>query len=266
MTTPEGCKTGLGEPTWRITLFSPQQGGWTEADDLALAGRTAGGVRRRMHRDQADRIHKSRNSRALGCRPGKSHGHGPPTAWRPLRADPLRKTVDRPIDRARRTRDPRHRHLRGGTRPADFPLTQRRKPCGPWFQSTQRRKPCGPSPHPRRSPLPPPVLPPMPHLTQRREPCGPWFQLTRRRKPCGPSPHPRRSPPPPPVLPPFPRLPLRRERFGPSPHPRRSPLPPPVLPPFPRLPLRREPFGPSPPPPPVTPTLNAHTANSFSGC
>ena len=35
---PEGGNIELGEPTWRVALFSPQQGGWTEAGDLALAG------------------------------------------------------------------------------------------------------------------------------------------------------------------------------------------------------------------------------------
>lgn len=34
----EVSKTDLGEPTWRIALFYPQQGGWTEADYLALQG------------------------------------------------------------------------------------------------------------------------------------------------------------------------------------------------------------------------------------
>ncbi len=38
MTTPEVTKTDPGEPTWRIALFYPQQGGWTEADYLSLQG------------------------------------------------------------------------------------------------------------------------------------------------------------------------------------------------------------------------------------
>ena len=38
MTTPDVTNDDLGEPTWRIALFYPQQGGWTEADYFELQG------------------------------------------------------------------------------------------------------------------------------------------------------------------------------------------------------------------------------------